>query len=243
MKNVLITATLLFSAFLFANASAEDAGDRPATHGMLIVGSKHIYLSHLPMFHGPHNYQVIVEVDLGQAGNGVYLEDRKSHPSEKIYTLQPQEQFVLPAMIQNPRTFPAKIYRGHFERGGTPIAESVPVKITNVIYFKKFENDAHKPAGLDYILFGSSREQFMAHLITAKPDFDQVLGVEVDNDQTKAAIENAQYAMLEIPGTPNDKPVSGTRPLRAMTIRAKGQFALTLRKPHEYYLEFDDLSH
>jgi hypothetical protein len=99
MKNVLIPATLLFTAIILANASAEDAGDRPATHGMLMVGSQQIYLSHLPMFHGPHDYQVIVEADLGQAGNGVYLEDRKSHPSEKIYTLWPQEAFVLPAMI------------------------------------------------------------------------------------------------------------------------------------------------
>ena len=126
---------------------------------------------------------------------------------------------------------------------GTPIAETVPVKIIKVIYFKKFEKDAHKPAALDYILFGSSREQFMAHLITAKPDFDQVLSVEADNDQTKSAIENSQYAMLEIPGTPNSKPVSDTEPLHAIAMQAKGQLALTLRKPREYYLEFDDLSH
>lgn len=227
---------------ILAKASAEDAGERPATHGMLMVDSKHIYLSHLPMFRSPHDYQAILEIDLGSAGNSVYLADRKSHPSEKIYTLEPQEQFVLPAMIQNPRTFPAKIYRGHFERGGTPIAQSVPVKITNVIYFKKFEKDAHKPAGLDYILFGSSREQFLAHLITAKPDFDQVLSVEADNNQIKSAVENAQYVVLEIPGTPNSKPVSETEPLRAIAMQAKGKLALTLRKPREYYLEFGDLS-
>src|SRR5262249_46637739 len=118
MKTILITATLLCTAIIFANASAEDAGDKPAIHGMLMVGSKQIYLSHLLMFRSPHDYQAILEVDLGQPGNSAYLEDRNNHPLEKIYTLEPQERFVLPAMIQNPRDFSAKIYRGHFERGG-----------------------------------------------------------------------------------------------------------------------------
>jgi hypothetical protein len=90
-----------------------------------------------------------------------------------------------------------------------------------VIYFKKFEKDAHKPAGLDYILFGSSREQFLAHLITAKPDFDQVLSIEADNDQMKSAVENAHYVMLEIPGTPNSKPVSDTKPLARLLCRRR----------------------
>jgi hypothetical protein len=243
MRSILMPAMLLFSVIAFANASAQDVGERPAIHGMLMVGGNKIYLCHLPMFKSPHDYQLIVEADLGQAGNSVYLEDRKNHPLEKIYTLQPQERFVLPAMIQNPKTFSGKIYRGHFERGGTPIADPVPVTITRVIYFRSFEKDAHKAEALDYILFGSSREQFIAHLITAKPDFDQILGVEIDNDQLKSSVENLKHVVLEIPGSPNDKPVSGRGPVRAVALQAKKQLPLTLRNPHEYYLEFDDLSH
>lgn len=104
---------LMSNAIAIANASAQEAADQPAIHGMLMVGGSNIYLSHLPMFHSPHEYQAIVQADLGEAGNSVYLEDRKNHPTENIYTLQPQEKFVLPEMIQNPTTFPAKIYRGH----------------------------------------------------------------------------------------------------------------------------------
>jgi hypothetical protein len=243
MRRVLTPVMLLLSTIACTNASAQDVGERPAIHGMLMVGGNKIYLCHLPMFKSPHDYQLIVEADLGQAGNSVYLEDRKSHPLEKIYTLQPQERFILPDMIQNPRTFSGKIYRGHFERGGTPIAESVPVSITRVIYFRNFEKDARKAEALDYILFGSSREQFIAHLITAKPDFDQVLGVEVDNGQLKSAVEHRKHVVLEIPGSPGDRPVSTTGPVRAVALQAKGEISLTLRNPHEYYLEFDDLSH
>jgi hypothetical protein len=200
MRKLLISAMLCSSVIAIPNVSAQEA-DQPAIHGMLMVGGNTIYLSHLPMFHTPHEYQAIVEADLGETGDTIYREDRKSHPMENIYTLQPQERFVLPAMIQNPTTFPAKIYRGHFERGGTVIAESVPVKITKVIYFKKFETNARKPAGLYYILFGNNREQFVAHLITAKPDFDQVLRVEVNDDQLRSAIAtNLQHELVEIPG-------------------------------------------
>ena len=38
--------------------------ERPAIghHGMLIVGEETIYVSHLPMWMAPHNFQVILEV-------------------------------------------------------------------------------------------------------------------------------------------------------------------------------------
>ena len=38
--------------------------ERPAIglHGMLIVGEETIYVSHLPMWMRPHNFQVILEV-------------------------------------------------------------------------------------------------------------------------------------------------------------------------------------
>jgi hypothetical protein len=55
MKKILI----LFVGLAFAQASAQD---QPAVHGMLLVGEETLYLSHLPMFHSPHNYQVILEV-------------------------------------------------------------------------------------------------------------------------------------------------------------------------------------
>lgn len=113
-----------------------------------------------------------------------------------------------------------------------------------MIYFKKFEANARKPEELDYILFGSRREQFVAHLITAKPDFDQVLGVDVADDQLRSAVaNNPQPVQIEIPGMPNDRPVSDTAPLRAIAMQEIGKPTAILNDPHQYYLEFCDLSH
>lgn len=33
--------------------------DKPSVHGMTLMGTELIYASHLPMFHTPHDYQII----------------------------------------------------------------------------------------------------------------------------------------------------------------------------------------
>src|SRR4051812_43145450 len=83
------------------------AQDRPATHGMLVVGKDRIFLSHLPMFHRPHDYQVIWEAIIPAGAKAAYLKSLAAHPEERIYTLVP-EPFVLPDMITNPKPFRAE---------------------------------------------------------------------------------------------------------------------------------------
>ena len=39
-----------------------DHGDTTGIHGMLLFGEDILYLSHLPMFASPHNFQVLLEV-------------------------------------------------------------------------------------------------------------------------------------------------------------------------------------
>jgi hypothetical protein len=150
--------------------------DRPSVHGMLLVGESEIYLSHLPMFHSPHDYQVILNVEIDKEALNIYKKQHQDS-SETVYTLVP-ETFVLPEMIKNPKPFTAKIYQGHFERGGILIAENVAVKIKKVVYFKKFEAKNIEEGFSKYIVFGNQTEQFMAHLITSKPDFDQVIKIK-----------------------------------------------------------------
>ena len=112
--------------------------DEEGTHNMLVVGEQTVYLSHLPMFQGfldqkqkafgsLHRYQVIVEATFSDASGdltSVYTDDRKSHPSEKMYTINP-DFFVLPDLDPKGagrRSFRGNtVYRGHLERGGRPI--------------------------------------------------------------------------------------------------------------------------
>jgi hypothetical protein len=59
------------------------AHERPGFHGMVLVGQRRAYLSHLPMFMSPHDYQAVFEVTLTTGGADAfpaYLQDRSTNP-------------------------------------------------------------------------------------------------------------------------------------------------------------------
>ena len=208
--------------------------DKPAGHGMLMVGTDSVYLSHLPMFHSPHDYQVIFKAKISALK--VYQEDKAANPQEPVYTLDP-ERFVLPDMVKNPRPFKATIYRGHFERGGQPIAENVTVEIETIVHFAKFDPKAVKPATTSYLLFGGGSELFLAHVITAKPDFDHVLSI--GSAKGLAPMVPGQPAVKMQARHPNGTPFDPKKP-----IALEGpQGSAVIESMQQIYLEFGDLAH
>ena len=195
----LLTALLITGSFVSArqNSGLEES-DPPATHNMLVIGEKTVFLSHLPMFDSliedksdytsMHRYQVILEAKFirnGKDVTGTYTIDRQSNAGIKMYTLQPA-RFVLARLFtpnaDSPalRSFKATIFRDHLERNGEPIEglEDVVVKVNKVIHAREFDPSQEKPAQLEYFLFGKGDELFLAHLITKPPDFDQIVAVK-----------------------------------------------------------------
>ena len=146
------------------------------THGMLLFGSGPIYLSHLPMFGSPHNFQVILEVTFDDATSELV-----SAEGEDIFTFKPVE---FPIVELDPEGEPpvrtsieGTVFRGHFERGGEAIASGVVAAVQNVVCFNELDVEAeHDPERkLAYLCFGSATQLHLAHRITASPDFDQIL--------------------------------------------------------------------
>jgi hypothetical protein len=165
--------TLLFNFLLLLTGLTVNGQDKPSIHGMLIFGKEKVYVSHLPMFHTPHNYQIILELGLTAKDKKKFVDDQLANPKNVVYTLVP-ERFVLPDMVKSPKPFKAVIYRGHFERGGSPISDSITVTIQQVVYNRRFD-DAPKPLKTtNYLLFGNEKEQFATHFINKKPDFDDI---------------------------------------------------------------------
>jgi hypothetical protein len=167
--------------------------DDPAVHNMLIVGEETVYLSHLSMFQEadaqpmPHRYQVVLEASLAKQEG--YVRDRRDHAAT-IYMLSPAP-FVLPALAptepssEPTSSFDARVVtRGHLEREGAfTILRDVEVRVERVLHFREFDPQAEKPPHLEYLLFGKGSELFMTHLITAPPDFDQVVAVRLTGDE------------------------------------------------------------
>jgi hypothetical protein len=195
-----------------ASAAERQATDPPTTHNMLVLGEETVYLSHLPMFQEkgeppmPHRYQAILEVTFAKQEG--YVKDRREHRTTKIYTLNP-EIFVLPELVSSDpqhkplRSFKANaIFRGHLEKAGVSILQDVEVSVQRVIHFREFDPKAKKSPQLEYLLFGKGQELFLAHLIKAPPDFDQILAVKVTGHQFTNE-ELAKGVPVVFPGTTN----------------------------------------
>lgn len=148
-------------------------GDTTGVHGMLLFGEETIYLSHLPMFSRLHRFHVLVEVSFADDVSATLAADRKDAGGE-IYTFVP-EPFAMDG--STPTSLDGTIFHGHFERGGRPIAEGVTANIERVACFRPLDLDAeHDDSGaLTYLCFGRPEELFLAHQITARPDFDHIL--------------------------------------------------------------------
>ncbi|TGE24872.1 hypothetical protein E5K00_06640 [Hymenobacter aquaticus] len=231
-------AVLLLFGGLAAQAQhhspAPASTDRPGTHGMLVFGTTRVFASHLPMFHGPHHYQVVLELTLSDSAKAVYQASWQQFPGETVYTLEP-EQFVLPEMVRQPRPFRATLYRGHFERGGTPIARQITVRIKQVLYFEQLNPKARpKPAVL---LVGQGFEQFLLHRIAGRPDFDQVVQLR---EQARVGLRAWTEPLLQLFYTKAAK-----QPLQAgqdLLLRpAAGGEVSARRVTRSLYLEHDDL--
>ena len=209
--------------------------DPPSTHGMLVTGKSQVLLSHLPMFHNPHDYQALLEADLGAAAE-TYFADREDNPGETVYTLVP-ETFVLPEMIASPRPFQASLYRGHFERGGTRIVAKFTVTIKKVIYFEKLIANGVRPKNLTYVLFGTPDDAYVAHVIAARPDFDHVASVKLaDAKIAKLLSENGTVVVTVKDSTKNEPLPAGN-----VKVALPDGGTTVLQGLVEQYLEFGDL--
>ncbi len=242
--------------------------DPPATHNMLLVGEQTAYLSHLPMFDGlnpaktdftsRHRYQVILEATFTDGSRNltdVYTADRKSHPTEKMYTFNPA-LFVLPELDptgSSPRRMfrGNALIRGHLERGGKafigdfqnpPSAGVFDVNVIRVVHFHKFVANAAKPAQLQYILFGKAPETFMAHFIAQPPDFDQMLSVKL-TEQTFSDDELAKGINVSFPARANTAKMRLKEKEKAsgQAAAAGGNKPLKVEVVREFYFEEGEL--
>jgi hypothetical protein len=214
---------------------------------MVVVGTEPVYLSHLPMFMKPHDFQVVLHAGFGDDAGQVYVEDRAAHPKALLYTLAPAP-FVLPDILppapgKQPRlrTFRGDLFRGHFEQPGPgtdQIAADVEVTVEAVVLGHRFESAAPTPDVLTYLLFGAGAELWLAHVITGPPDFDQLVSVTVaDHPFTAKAL--AAGVPVTVPGRKNAAAervgIDGGAVVAASAVVAGKAVPVELRPQVEFY--------
>jgi hypothetical protein len=152
-----------------------------AIHGMLIVGDETFYLSHLPTFMAPHDYQVLMRASLSKLDD--FLVDRQT-TGATVYTLKPNIPFMIPDLVSTDpatpplRTFQGTIFRGNFFKGeGVVITSDVRVDIEAVLHLRQY-TPAAEDDRLEYLIFGPDGSRFASRYIKKPPDFDQMLSVD-----------------------------------------------------------------
>lgn len=162
MKNLLLMPFLFFAMFSFA--------DDEAVHGMVIFGKQATYVSHLPMFHSPHDYQFVAEVELPPAAKSI-LTHLRTGLTQELFTIAPLPMDLSKVVDGTIKSFPATVYKGHFEQGGQQIGKTT-LTVKKILIGKKLESASGTTS--EFLAFGKSNEYFATHFIKGEPSYDAI---------------------------------------------------------------------
>jgi hypothetical protein len=234
-------------------------GQLHGVHGMLVLGGQRtatemrspVYVSHLPMFSSPHDFQIILRVG-GEAAN-TYGNFVAHFGLDPIFTFQP-EPFSIDELDPSAPGGPARtsfrgtLYRGHFERGGDKIATDVPFDVEQAVHYRRFRSaTGHDKGPLRYLCFGQPDAVHLAHLVDGPPpDFDQVLQVEAGALNDVSAEQLRDGVVIAVPDRGDDIEAR-LQPGETFSAELEGDAAGTaasieLAIASEYYFETGDLA-
>ncbi len=240
-------------------------GSTTGVHGMLLFGEEVLYLSHLPMFASPHNFQVLLEVGLDDVAREAFLADRRV-AGDGIHTFVPEpfpiDELVPRAGGQARTSIEGTIFRGHFERGGEPIAESVIAEVRQLVHFSELEVGAKRTEDrqLTYLCFGRPGQLHLAHEVTARPDFDHVLtarlvpdtvtnqaGQSLPDDVATIGFDLAQRVLFGERSDTSEKRLAPDEIAHGLFFQTSSLtgahgFAVQMKTERDLYLEVDELT-
>ena len=233
-------------------------GHTHGVHGMLVLGGQRtdtalgspVYVSHLPMFSAPHDFQVILRV--GREAANTYGNFVAHFGLDPIFTFQP-EPFSIDEL--DPRapggparaSFSGNLFRGHFERGGSKIAADAPLEVEQVIHFRRFRSGGGDKGRLRYLFFGQPDAAHLAHLVDGPPpDFDQVLQVEPGRPSGVSPEQLREGVVIGVPDR-SDEIEARLRPGETFSAELEGEStggsaSIDLVVASEYYFETGDLA-
>ncbi|MEU7218568.1 hypothetical protein [Nocardia iowensis] len=152
-------------------------------HGMVVFGTGlDCYLSYRPMFQEPYNFQVLLAVEFDERGSRALGADRRVGYTG-IHTFDPEDFPIAeldPASEHRRGSFRGTLIRGRHERGGIAIANDVVATVRRVVYFAELGADRERGRGLlTHLCFGRPDRMYLAHRITLRPSFDQIVGARL----------------------------------------------------------------
>jgi hypothetical protein len=134
------------------------------------------------------------------------------------------------------------LFRGHFERGGTPIrSAAVTADVVRVLHGRRLSRGSEAVSSPRYLLVGSAAKSFRVHVITRPADFDQVIAVRVAQDGPSF---DCGALVLEVPDRKigQDDRLREGESVQAVVVTAQGGGPLEIIVGTEVYFETGDLA-
>jgi len=212
---------------------------RTGVHGMLLFSDgQSLFASHLPMFHVPHDVQLLLRLE---PKSSVAREEliRQLSDSPGYWTLEP-EVMDLNAVTTGNQTFKASLYQGHFERGGTQKYADVRFS-SELLFFAELQPE---PANeLTYRLLGCDEPNasgcFYFLQIQGRPGADQLLRIAPKPGLTKPALSKPGLSKTALPKTLGFKRSPGQTHVTPAQIAA--MLGMSPTEVSELYLETGEL--
>jgi hypothetical protein len=149
--------------------------DVPSTHGMVLFGNQQLYASHLPMFHAPHDYQLVFELNLDAIDNAALEQFATEKAKGKsFFTLAPERMDLSKVISGEIKNFSAQLYEGHFEKNGKYLGQ-VKIHVGKFLLNSKLNPNPIQED--NYLLFGRQNEYYAVHIIQGRPNLDHIVMV------------------------------------------------------------------
>lgn len=163
-----------------AHTHEQSPENTPDFHGFVMMGTKELFLDHLPMFHMEnHRYQVILKASLPPEAMNTYITAREQQPDQAFILGNVESNlFTLPQVaLGQIDSFVADIFCGvpQDPTKDIPLIHNVTVKIDRIVHFRHFAEQFDYPNNLTYVLFGEGTEAFISHYLSKAPDFHHIM--------------------------------------------------------------------
>ena len=178
--------------------AAQAADQTFGTHGMALFGGQEgLYASHLPMFHAPHDFQVILQIHLADPAADAALRKRLDG-KDALWTIDP-EKFELSGLAPEAKAprkdFRADIVQGHFERGGSTRYKGAKVIVDKVLVFRQLDGKPRDASVARYMQVGGGSQRFLVKEIDTRPDFDHLVSDHAVPGAPGASVQVRKWGM------------------------------------------------
>jgi hypothetical protein len=181
-------------------AAALPAGPTYGEHGMALFGGKGgLYASHLPMFHAPHDYQVLLQLHVANPAIDAALRKRLDGKTA-LWTIAP-EKFELdrlaPQAARPLKTFKADLVLGHFEQGGKTQYAGATMVVDKVLLFRQLSPAEKSSPSARYLQIGGGKQRFLVKEIDSRPDYDHIVAYDAQTGASAGAISIAKQGVRQ----------------------------------------------